>query len=41
MAITPELRQLLREKAQKVVVEMPPLTQDQVARLRVLLGGGR
>jgi hypothetical protein len=41
MALTPELRQLLREKAQKVVTEMPPLTQEQIARLRVLMGGGR
>lgn len=41
MAILPELRQLLRERAQKVVAEMPPLTQEQIVRLRVLIGGGR
>ncbi len=41
MALTPELRQLLREKAQKRAAEMPPLTSEQIARLRVLLGGGR
>lgn len=41
MPMSPELRQLLREKAQKTVADMPPLTQEQIARLRVLMGGGR
>jgi hypothetical protein len=41
MALTPELRQQLREKAQKVAVDMPPLTPPQIARLRVLLRGTR
>lgn len=41
MPISPELRQQLREKARVVAEKMPPFTQEQVTRLRVLLGGGR
>ncbi len=39
--MTPEMRQLLREKAQKVAADMPPLTPHQIAQLRNLLRGTR
>ena len=41
MPVSPELKALLREKAQKKAEELPPLTQEQIARLRILLRGGR
>jgi hypothetical protein len=39
--MSPEMKQMLREKAQRVAAEMPPLTPPQIARLRELLRGTR